>query len=745
MPSYEEELPQEQDYLKRVTDLARARLAAQQNVAATEKRKLMELNRQMYENTVHFSHDFDKLTEANQELGDIQTRTIHYQMMMKKLALYERMIQAPYFARIDFTEDGFEREPIYIGTGNLTDEDGLDAYVYDWRAPVASLFYRCEPGRVSYTSPSGEISGEMELKRQYEIKSGRLEYFFDSSVNIMDDVLRSVLSKNASPKMKSIVETIQREQDVIIRDLDSDLLMVQGAAGSGKTSVALHRVAFLMYQGVTGGLSANNIIILSPNALFGRYISGVLPELGEENIATKTFEEIFEDYFEGGIQLSTRNNVLERLCADGEDGRRDLLRDTVEFQLSETFCEIIERYAQLYERSLLEMPDVFYGGICIATRQALRAELLQSRINMPLAKRLRVIEEHLMERIHKEKKARLKELEQFVLEHPEHQFEVKAQARLLSIKEITSLAHKVRSFTRLNIMGIYRKLVGDHDLFRRAAGDLPLPPNLDEILDFIASGLKRNSAGYADGMALLYLRLILMGGKPSDEIKQVVIDEAQDYSPVHFRLLQRMMPAARYTVLGDVNQTIAHEADMTLYDRIRIILGKQKSTLAVMNKSFRCSAEITAFSRRFLDRELKQESFDRHGEEPRVRTAPDAKELDTLLIEDVRSCQQQEFGSLAILCKSFEAARELYRRLIEQPGLAELRLVGEQTGEIGRGLYVMPIYMAKGLEFDCAFVYGVDEAHYHTEDDRKLLYVACTRPLHRLYLYAEGEASHLLR
>ena len=741
MQTYEQEFQTEQAYLQKVTDLAQARLVSQQEQAIKEKKKLVELNRLMYENTVHFSHDFDKLTEANQELGNIEARTINYRMLAKRLRMYEHMIDMPYFARIDFTEDGYDREPIYIGTGSLTDEDGLDAYVYDWRAPVSSLFYRCEPGRVSYRSPSGDIKGEMNLKRQYEIKHGKLNYFFDCSVNVVDDILRSVLSKNASPKMKTIVETIQREQDVIIRDLNSDLLMVQGVAGSGKTSVALHRVAFLMYEGLTGGLAANNIIILSPNALFGKYISGVLPELGEENIATKTFETIFEDYFGTHITIKSRNSTLEQLVSDGDKKQQALLKESLEFQLSSDFCEILNRFIAYYERSLLDIPDIYYGGKCLVTRQALREELLHSRVNMPVAKRLRIIEEKLFEKLHKAKKTRLAQLEKFVLDHPEHQFEVKAQARLLSIKEITVLAHKIRTFTRINVLSVYKELVADKELFCRIAGDIKLPEHIDELLDFISKNLRSNAVGYAEGMALLYLQVKMLGVKPHSNIKQVVIDEAQDYYSMHYRILSTILPNARYTILGDVNQTIAKQADLTLYEEIKSTLSKRKNTLATMNKSFRCSTEISEFSRRFIDSDTRQQSFDRHEQEPEIRSAKTVPQLDAQLLNDIAVCKEQGFGSLAVLCKSFAQAHELYHRISDK---ADLRLVGEYTEDIGLGTYILPIYMAKGLEFDAAFVYGTDSDAYVTEDDRKLLYVASTRPLHRLYLYHTGKLSKLI-
>lgn len=360
---------------------------------------------------------------------------------------------------------------------------------------------------------------------------------------------------------------------------------------------------------------------------------------------------------------------------------------------------------------------------------------------MPVAKRLRIIEEKLFEKLHKAKKTRLAQLEKFVLDHPEHQFEVKAQARLLSIKEITVLAHKIRTFTRINVLSVYKELVADKELFCRIAGEIKLPEHIDELLDFISKNLRSNAVGYAEGMALLYLQVKILGVKPHSNIKQVVIDEAQDYYSMHYRILSTILPNARYTILGDVNQTIAKQADLTLYEEIKSTLGKRKNTLATMNKSFRCSTEISEFSRRFIDSDTRQQSFDRHEQEPEIRSAKTVPELDAQLLNDIAVCKEQGFGSLAVLCKSFAQAHELYHRISDK---ADLRLVGEYTEDIGLGTYILPIYMAKGLEFDAAFVYGTDSDAYVTEDDRKLLYVASTRPLHRLYLYHTGKLSKLI-
>ncbi len=304
MTEYNEKYIEEINYLEKTTDLLKYKLEMETEKLAEQKLDLIASRKEMWENTTHSSSDFDKLSDLNQYLSALNSQTFSYTELEKRIAKYEKMVDSPYFARIDFTEDGYDdTEKIYIGLFNLMDEDTHEIAVYDWRAPISSVYYSSELGPVKYKAPSGIIKGAVSLKRQFKITKGELEYFFDSNVNIVDEMLMEALSKNMTSKMKTIVETIQKQQDMIIRDLDNDLLIVQGVAGSGKSSVALHRIAFLLYQGLNLKLIANNIVIISPNTLFSKYISSVLPELGEDNINEYTFENIFVKLFDNKLSV----------------------------------------------------------------------------------------------------------------------------------------------------------------------------------------------------------------------------------------------------------------------------------------------------------------------------------------------------------------------------------------------------------------------------------------------------------
>ena len=305
----------EEKRLAQTISLAEEQLKQAKEAADKKKSEIIEAKKDVRENTEHgitslyTSDGFEALVELSQYINPVTDKIIDYEEEEHKILLLEKMIKSPYFARIDFKfDDEDEFEKIYIGRSSLRKNSYQEMYVYDWRSPIASVFYRFMTGEAFYDAPCGRVTGELNLKRQYEIKNGILEYFFDSDVQIVDEFLRQLLSQNTTAKMKAIVETIQHEQDVVIRDMENDLLMVQGVAGSGKTSIALHRAAYLMYQGLQTKLSANNIMIISPNSIFEQYISNVLPELGEDNVISSVFEDILSEYilaikFDYGMSL----------------------------------------------------------------------------------------------------------------------------------------------------------------------------------------------------------------------------------------------------------------------------------------------------------------------------------------------------------------------------------------------------------------------------------------------------------
>ena len=551
------------------------------------------------------------------------------------------------------------------------------------------------------------------------------------------------LSRNASPKMRTIVETIQREQDVIIRDLENELVIVQGVAGSGKTAVALHRVAFLMYRGLSEKLNANNIVLISPNFLFGRYIANVLPDLGEENIQSLTFEDIFALIFKNSIRAESRNMLFEEMITAENERQRELLKAGVDFKLSKTFLVILERFMQYYERRMIEFSDIYYNGEYIVDRHRLKMKLLdRQKKAVPLEKRLQLIKTQIKNMLQEKRRARYRKLEKFVAEHTEARPEdAKALARLLAIKQGAALRKAIDKFIRIDYLSLYRALFADKALFFRLAKGLVLPPGIELIMAETVKNLAKNRLRYDDAIALMYLKIRMAGYSAFSAIRQVVVDEAQDYYPLHYELLKLLFPRAKFTVLGDINQTIEKQADLSFYNEIKVILNKRKTTTFFLTRSYRSSYEINAFSAKLLDNGTAMESFERHGSAPEVIGKASTAELDEAVLADIIGYEKSGYASIAVICKSMRQAEELYGRIKSR---IDVKLIREGTPETVAGVHIMPVYMAKGLEFDAVLVYEANDANYRNAEDKKLLYVACTRALHRLSLYYTGRISKFL-
>lgn len=706
----------------------------------SSKKRTLEDNTRFISNLWN-SQNFHDLVELSQNVNSIFDKISEYEMDAKKLLTLERIIKTPYFARIDFMfDDEDEFEKIYIGVSSLIDDNSHEMYVYDWRSPIASIFYRFGLGKAYYDAPAGRITGEVNLKRQYEIKNGKLEYFFDADIEIIDEFLRKLLSQNASSKMKSIVETIQREQDIIIRDMEKDLIMVQGVAGSGKTSVALHRAAYLMYQGLSSGLASSNIVIISPNTLFERYISNVLPELGENNVNSLKFEDIIYIATQNE-KIQTRNQLLESLLSTDYRDSRSIIKSSRDFKGSSQFVEILKRFIKDLPNKWIDFKDVYYDGKIIAKRELLKTKILNEKNVSLLSYRLINLERYIFELVHEDRKNRINKLKSFVVKNNNHIFEIEEAARMLSIYESTNLIKKIRQFTQLNIFNLYKKLFLNKKYFYKLAKGVELPDSIDKIIDFTNENLCKDFLSYDDALALTFLYLKIYDCTDFSYIRQVVVDEAQDYYPIHYEIMNLLFPkSTRYTVLGDINQTICKQENLSLYEQISIILNKKNSSLITMEKSFRCTNEILEYSTKFLDNDFKINSFSRNGDVPMVYTAHSPNELDNMLISEIITCREKNYQSIALICKTEEDSHSLYDRLKDK---VNIKLMNEQKEDIN-GAFIIPLYLSKGLEFDAVIICNVDDEHYRDHDDKKLLYIASTRALHRLNLFYTGKASKFI-
>lgn len=715
------ELEFEKSRLEQTIALAKEQLDQARERNIENKSAIISAKKELRENTSHSianlwsSEGFEALAALNQYANPITDKIADYEAVENKILLLKKMIQSPYFARIDFKfeeEDIFEN--IYIGRTSLKKDETNEFFIYDWRSPIASVFYRFVLGQVFYDAPGGRITGEVNLKRQYEISEGELEYYFDADVQIVDEFLRKLLSQNTSPKMKTIVETIQREQDIVIRDMENDLMMVQGVAGSGKTSIALHRAAYLMYQGLSSKLAADNILIISPNSLFEQYISNVLPELGEEHVVSVVFEDIIASVVKNE-QVQSRNQFLENLISNTQ--YRDIIKSSMEFKTSRQFLEILDRFLDDLPHKWMNFEDICYDGECIISGEMIKEKVLSGINETPLGIRLKLIGEYILELISESKKNRLRKSEKILMNE------------------------EMLKFMELDIKDVYRKLFHDKEYFYSLAKDIELPGCMDQILTFTQENLDTNMLYYDDATVLTYLNLKIYGINKYKAIKQVVIDEAQDYYPLHFEIFHLLFSKAKFTILGDINQTLEKREDLSLYKQIRKIFNKKKSSLVTMDKSFRCTNEILNYGLRFLEQSTEIKSFNRKGDEPEIYTANDQISYHKMIVSEVKSCLKMGYQSIGLICKTEKKAHFLYESLKDK---ADVQLIKSESITDLQGVFIIPVYMSKGLEFDAVLICDADAETYYSQDDKKLLYIACTRALHRLNLFCMGEASPLL-
>jgi DNA helicase-2/ATP-dependent DNA helicase PcrA len=598
-----------------------------------------------------------------------------------------KLSQSPYFGRLDFTARGKAKTPVYIGVHSFLDEQQRQNLIYDWRAPISSLFYDYELGEAAYTTPAGSVEGTIDLKRQYKIRDGQLEFVLENDVNIHDDVLQRELAKSSDDKMKNIVATIQRDQNAVIRNETASVMVIQGVAGSGKTSIALHRIAFLLYR-YRDTIAAKDVLIISPNKVFADYISNVLPELGEEHIPELGMEELAADLLEHNYPFQTFFEQVSALLENPDPA----FVERIQFKSSLDFLSQLNKY-------LLHVENNYFTG----------SELRLGRLLVPL---------------------------------PFIQGRFKAYHRVPLLKRFPLVAQDVRTYVR---DATQRKLTGHEKSIIGEA--IPRMFKFTQVLDFYRDfyrwlgrpELCRVEPGqrleYADVFAFIYLRLRLEGIGAYEQVKHLVIDEMQDYTPVHYAVLARLF-GCRKTILGDVNQTVNPYSASSAETIERVF---PQAEVVRLHRSYRSTLEITAFAQRITPNPDLL-ALERHGREPLVaRFDSPAEELQAIerLVTAFQGSGQQ---SLGIICKTLGQAKRVHQSL-QSTGA---QLLTSDSSTFKDGVIVTTAYLAKGLEFDEVIVPFASARTYQTAIDKGMLYVACTRAMHQLTLTHTGSLTPFL-
>ena len=658
--------------------------------------KLGEAIKQAYSSVEHIDDEYmDTKRYMVQHRGEIDP----HEMFQNELALKQidhrggfavetrdkliKLKESPYFARIDFREKDEEMpSPFYIGRFAFHHDDTL--LVSDWRSPVASMFYDCEVGPAGYDAPVGRIDGELSRKRQFNIKNGEMEYALESSMNVQDDVLQRELSHTSDEKMKSIIATIQKEQNRIIRNENAETMLIQGVAGSGKTSIALHRIAYLLYR-FKDKLTAKNVVIISPNKVFGDYISNVLPELGEEAIGALSFADIADIQLEGVIRFEKDRDPLE--AADTRWAER------VRFKSSLEFVRLMDAY-------LAQMPEtVFEAGDYTFGRFSVKREWIQNRFlflnKQTVKKRLQTIADDIHDRF---------ETDNFMDDSlPTTRSILKSLTAMLKVKSTLALYRNF--YKRMNIA----------DKFVMPAKD---------------------TLEWNDVYPFLYVHAAFEGLKESRGIRHLVIDEMQDYTPVQFAVINLLFKCQK-TILGDFGQYINPNHVHTLKDMRELYSGAE---LVELNKSYRSTYEIIEFARRIRNVSTL-EAVERHGDAPELISCKDEDDELTQIKRKIHTFADSENVTLGIILKTNSAAKALYDVLSQS---LDVHLISQESTAFINGLSIASIQMSKGLEFDEVIIPSANRGTYSGEYDRSLLYIACTRAMHRLSLTYSGTLTPLI-
>ena len=726
---------------------------------------VVELRRSFWDDVSVDNSSFDDLLESHfairQQAEILGERERTHRSAMREIGALRRLLDAPYFGFIAFREQGEpETQPVYIGSSSLLDDDGETFLIYDWRAPVASMYYDYPPGEASYETPGGTVSGVIERKLQFLTERGELVGIFDSAVTIGDSLLARVLAQTSDARMKTIVSTIQREQNAAIRNDDKRLLVVHGPAGSGKTSAALQRVAYLLYKH-RDTLQSDHMLLFSPNSMFMSYVDSVLPELGEDKIAQETFHGYLQSRLGNPFTVSHPFDELETLLASDEE-EAEALTAVTRLKSDPDFLDAIGRYLDRLPDNELRFRPIRLNGADVIGRERLAAAFAETDASRSLAERLADLQKRLLRELTSlESAARNEDWVTEALDAAtpdmlrkawkelrrrqkgpgssfnDRELEERILREMIAGNRFDKLRRRVKRLRFLDLPALY---VG----FLRSChtGD----PAWAQGAERTSRALGQGVLPFEDAVPFLHMVGLLSLSQPAvrRDVRHVLVDEAQDFSLLQLEWIKRQFPNARMTIVGDFRQAIFPYA-APLYDAAAAsrLHGAEHTAVVEFHRCYRSTRELVEFTRQLTgDGGAGIEPFDRAGEKPVLVRAAEADDIPALAAQDIRRLQAEGFASVAVIAKTAEEALRAFERL--QPSVEGLSIVTKETEHFPKGVCVVPSYLAKGVEFDAVLIWDASASAYGRERERKLFYTACTRAMHRLVLYAAGEPSPFL-
>ena len=659
-----EEFERERNYLNKTVSLIRKKISKLGQELFDDDSKVLEFKKLIWD--THTEMDPNEMrsmmAESDLQVSIMQSKGNYLQRLF-------RIQNKPYFGSIRFKEDGNEEEDnIYIGITHV--EDKLDYYVHDWRSPICSMFYDYETGPASYKAPSGIIKGNITKKRQYIIEDAELKHIFDNDLNISDSLLQEVLAEESSDKMKNIVNTIQEEQNKVIRNTEDKNLIVEGIAGSGKTSVALHRIAFLLYR--IPNLTSSNVVVFTPNKVFSEYISNVLPELGEDNTYDMTFYDLLCQNINEYKEIENFTDFISRYYKGNIDNY-----DMVKYKQSDEVIKDIDNYINNLLSTIKFNNKLEYDNFIEIDTEELNNMLNYKYNRFPLFERIKEMSKRIASNNYEG-----------------------------STKNASSIEKKLKELLniKLDLKTIFNNFYqSEYSKYKDKVNDKYLY--------------------YEDACIFLYIKSLLVGFNTNHVIKEIVIDEAQDYNKLQYLIIKKTFKTSNYTILGDTNQTINPYYKYDSLEELTSIF--ESSKYITLTKTYRSTGKIIDYTNKILG--LNHVTAIRNDKASDIIFRNNITKNDFLTdINNLKTTSK----SIAIITKNDSEAEEVYNLL---KGDLDIMLI-DGFGHIKRDLVVVPSYVAKGLEFDSVIIY-TDKDNKYQEKDKYLFYVACTRAQHNLIIY----------
>ncbi len=689
----------------------------------------------------------ETMADTRQHEAELLLRYQTFASQEKRQKVLKLMTGNPYFARIDFKEEQ-ETETLYLGIASLRDTQE-ETVVIDWRAPIANLYYEGTLGQTQYEAHDAIIPIELLLKRQFKIREGQLLSMVDTSEAINDDFLLEILDEASSNHMKNIVTTIQRSQNEIIRDTSSKVLVVEGIAGSGKTSALLQRVAYLLYHN-RKWLDNEQVLLFSPNHIFSDYISTVLPSLGESGIPTETFKTFLSALLPN-YQIHTEESH-EEVFLSGQDDR--VLRAKSSFAIVQALYQYVERIAEFGPL----FRDLKLNQEVLISKKQIRAWYQEANPELPMYQRMQLLQTKLLKKLGGLEKDEMKKdwvkkaadelVDALFVNNPDMEDSEKAERRLrrqmtqkVVRKKMRPIRRQINRYGFINYAKQYLHFL--QNVPNRLLSHYHLTAeNWQTMLSDLLKDFKRKDLSLEDATLLFLLMKSIHPVEVKQKARFIFIDEMQDFSPAQVALLQHLYPKATYTLCGDLNQKVFGNESMV--HSLKEIFVDQDLTHFELTTSYRSTEEITNFANQFLTQENRVELTARAGDRPKVYYTNDSQQMiDGLIKQLAETTEVAKYWRTAIIAKTAEECQALYDQLTPEQK-THVQLLTNEEDFMKKSLIIIPTFLAKGLEFDRVYAWNVSPENYHTEQDKLILYTVCTRAMHELNLLVIGQKSPLL-